>query len=270
MNDAALESTTIAATPSSIPAVTASPKRDAQGVSTCPARRRPRRLRRPHELHVEGERRLSQPGGLGRLDVLDDGAGRAGCHWVTAFITGRIACPRPGLRFETRLLRFVKTNRFRRDDVFQRLAWDAGEHLRINFLRVFFARQNQAAARAAQGFVRGGRHKIRVLHRAGMNARRDEAGDVRNVRQQIRADLAGDLAHAFEINHARIALAPTVIIFGRARAPSRQAGRNQSARRPCARRSGQSQKICRRNSPCCRGSNVRRGSNPSSASCRRV
>jgi hypothetical protein len=37
-----------------------------------------------------------------------------------------------------------------------------------------------------------------------MNARRDEAGDVRDVRQQIRADFAGDFAHALEINHARI------------------------------------------------------------------
>ena len=37
-----------------------------------------------------------------------------------------------------------------------------------------------------------------------MDSHGDQAGDVRDVRQQIRADLAGDFAHALEINHARI------------------------------------------------------------------
>ena len=37
-----------------------------------------------------------------------------------------------------------------------------------------------------------------------MHSRRHQAGDVRDVRQQIRADFAGDFAHALEINDARI------------------------------------------------------------------
>ena len=37
-----------------------------------------------------------------------------------------------------------------------------------------------------------------------MDSHRDEAGDVRDVGQQIRADFAGDFAHALEINDARI------------------------------------------------------------------
>ena len=64
----------------------------------------------------------------------------------------------------------------------------------INFLRVFLLAQNQAAARPAQRLVRRGRHKIRVLDRAGMHAGRDQTGDVRNVRQQKRADFAGNFA----------------------------------------------------------------------------
>ena len=52
--------------------------------------------------------------------------------------------------------------------------------------------------------MRRGRHEIRVFHRAGMNARRHEPGNVRDVGEQIGTDLAGDFAHAFEINDARI------------------------------------------------------------------
>ncbi len=77
-------------------------------------------------------------------------------------------------------------------------ALNAGEGLRINFLRVFFRAKDQSAARAAQGFVRRGRDKIRVRHRAGMQSGRNQAGDVRNVRQQVRAHFARDLAHALE------------------------------------------------------------------------
>jgi len=40
------------------------------------------------------------------------------------------------------------------------------------------------------------------------------ARNVRNVRQQIRADFARDLPHALEIMIRGYALAPTVIIFG--------------------------------------------------------
>ena len=37
-----------------------------------------------------------------------------------------------------------------------------------------------------------------------MNSRRDKPGDVRDVREQIRADFARDFAHAFEVNDTRI------------------------------------------------------------------
>jgi hypothetical protein len=108
------------------------------------------------------------------------------------------------IRLEFRLQRLVEADRLAGDDVFQRSALDAGEHLRINLLGVFFRAENQAAARAAQRLVRRGRHEIRMADRAGMNPGRDHAGDVRDVREQQRADFVGDLAHALEINDARI------------------------------------------------------------------
>ena len=37
-----------------------------------------------------------------------------------------------------------------------------------------------------------------------MNSRRDKSRDVRDVCEQHRADFTSDLAHAFEINDARI------------------------------------------------------------------
>jgi len=62
----------------------------------------------------------------------------------------------------------------------------------ISFAK-FFAAQNQSAARAAQRLVRRRRHEICMLHRTRMNPRRRPCpANVRDVRQQIRADFAGD------------------------------------------------------------------------------
>ena len=86
----------------------------------------------------------------------------------------------------------------------ERAALHTGEHLRVDFFRELFLAENDAAARAAQGFVCGRCHKIRVRHRTRMHACGDEAGDVRHIDEKISADLAGKLAHAFEVDLARI------------------------------------------------------------------
>ena len=98
----------------------------------------------------------------------------------------------------------METDCFGGDDVFERTALDAGEHLRINFLGESLAAKDQSAARAAQGLMGGGGDKISMFHRTGMDPGGNEAGDVRDVRQQVCADFASDLAHALEINGARI------------------------------------------------------------------
>ena len=83
--------------------------------------------------------------------------------------------------------RLAERDRLGRDDVHERAALHAGKHLRVDFLGELFLAENQAAARAAQGLVRGGRDEIGVGNRRRMDARRDEPGDVRHVDEEQRA-----------------------------------------------------------------------------------
>jgi hypothetical protein len=53
-------------------------------------------------------------------------------------------------------------------------------------------REDHAAARAAQGLVRGGGHHVRVGHGLGIDAGCNEAGDMRHVDEQPGTDLVGD------------------------------------------------------------------------------
>ena len=64
--------------------------------------------------------------------------------------------------------------------------------------------EDHAAARAAQRLVRGGGDDVGVRERAGVQARRDEAGDVGHVDEQQRVDVVGDRGHALEVDDARI------------------------------------------------------------------
>ena len=68
----------------------------------------------------------------------------------------------------------------------------------------FFLAHDDAAARPAQTFVRGGGDEMRVRNRARMLAARDQPGDVRHVDEKKRADRIGDLAQPREIDDARI------------------------------------------------------------------
>src|SRR5208282_92543 len=52
--------------------------------------------------------------------------------------------------------------------------------------------------------VGGGRHEIGVFHGAGVQADGDQAGNVRDVSQQISADRTGDFTHALKVDDARI------------------------------------------------------------------
>ena len=83
----------------------------------------------------------------------------------------------------------------------QRAALQAGEDRGVDLLGdVLVVGQHHAAARAAQGLVRGGGHHMRVRHRAGENARRDETGEMRHVDHEIGADF---IRHGAECARSR-------------------------------------------------------------------
>jgi hypothetical protein len=72
------------------------------------------------------------------------------------------------------------------DDVHQRAALGAGEDALVDGLAQVLAAEDQAAARAAQGLVSGGRDDVGVAERARVEAGRDESGDVGHVHHQER------------------------------------------------------------------------------------
>src|ERR1041384_7514917 len=108
------------------------------------------------------------------------------------------------VRLEGWLQRLLETDRLCRNHMHERTALDARERLGIDFLRVFLFAHNQPAARTAQRFVRRSGYKISVLDRTRMFARDNQAGNMCNVGEKIRPNFTSDLAHALEINDARI------------------------------------------------------------------
>ena len=93
----------------------------------------------------------------------------------------------------------------RRDGVDVRAALFAGEDGAIEFAADrFVEREQHRAARAAQRLVRGEGDHVRQSQRAGICARDDEAGHVRNIGQQIRAHFIGDGAELLPIGRVRI------------------------------------------------------------------
>ena len=94
--------------------------------------------------------------------------------------------------------RLQERDGFRGDDLHQRPALNAGEDGGVElFLNRFVgARENQPAARPAQGFVGGGGDDIGNRHRVWRESGRDQSGDVRHIDQQIRADAVGNVAEA--------------------------------------------------------------------------
>ena len=97
--------------------------------------------------------------------------------------------------------------------------------------------ERDAAARSAERLVGGRRDQVRVRERAGMQARRDEARDVRHVHEQQRVHAVGDGRHALEVDdpgvgagarHDHPAAGPP--------APGARGRRSRCAGRPRARR----------------------------------
>ncbi len=102
---------------------------------------------------------------------------------------------------EARLQRFLEAHRLGRDHVHQRAALGAREYRGVELLLDLLvgARQDQAAARAAQGLVGGGGDHVGEGDRVRVEAGGDQPGDVGHVDEQQRADLVGDGAEAREV-----------------------------------------------------------------------
>ena len=97
---------------------------------------------------------------------------------------------------EFRLRRFEECHGLARDHMHQRAALQGWEHIGIDAFLELRLGQDDAAARAAQGLVRGRGDEIGMRHRVGVNPSRDQAGIMRHIDHKIRANLLGNLGHA--------------------------------------------------------------------------
>ena len=92
----------------------------------------------------------------------------------------------------------LEADRLGRNHVHQRPALAAREYRGLEFLfqRLVGARQDDAAAGAAQGLVGGRGDHVRVRHRVGVDPRRHQASHVGHVHQQVGAHFVGNSAEA--------------------------------------------------------------------------
>ena len=87
----------------------------------------------------------------------------------------------------------------------QRPALDAGEYCLVDlFPELLVASENEAATRAAQGFVRGRGHDIGAGDGAGVLSRGNESRDVGHVNHEDGIDAFGDGGDALKVDDARI------------------------------------------------------------------
>ena len=91
-----------------------------------------------------------------------------------------------------------------RDDVHERAALRAREDRLVDRGREARAAEHQAATRSAQRLVGRRRDDVGVGERARVEARGDEARDVRHVHHEQRVVRAGDLGKPLEVDDARV------------------------------------------------------------------
>src|SRR5205823_10769442 len=87
-----------------------------------------------------------------------------------------------------RLQCFMKTDRFRGDDVHKRAALHARKNRGADLLREFFFAHHDAATWTAQTFVSRGGYELCVRNRARMLPSCDQTGYMRHVDKENRAD----------------------------------------------------------------------------------
>src|SRR5581483_224164 len=74
---------------------------------------------------------------------------------------------------------------------------------------MFLFAKNHAGTRTAKGFVGGAGHDLGVWHGGRMNTAGNQSGEVRHVHQVEGAHSIGNLAHAPEVNNARVSASAT-------------------------------------------------------------
>ena len=95
----------------------------------------------------------------------------------------------------------LERNRLRRDDVHERAALRAGEDGLVDELsKLLVVGHDETASRSAQRLVGGGSHEIRIRHGRGMQSRRDQTRDVRDVHHEICAHLVRNGTELIELD----------------------------------------------------------------------
>src|SRR5204862_4871329 len=82
------------------------------------------------------------------------------------------------------LERFMKTNRFRSDNVHEGAALDSRKDHGIDLLGIFFLAQHHPAPRPTQTFVRRGRNELGMWNRARMLPSRNQTGNGCDIYEQ--------------------------------------------------------------------------------------
>ena len=110
--------------------------------------------------------------------------------------------------FEFGFERFAERHRFCRDDVLERAALNSRKNFRVQRFCDFMIRSNAKImpprGPARQSFVCRRCNIIRVADRRGVNACRNEPGEVSHVDDESGADIIRDFSEQFEIKMTRI------------------------------------------------------------------
>ena len=104
------------------------------------------------------------------------------------------------VNLEAWVKRFFERHRFGRDDMHQRAALQTGEHRAVDGFFMLGFHENDAAARTAQTFVRGGGDHVGMRHRVGIHTRCDQTCVMRHVHQKNSADFFGHFGKARKVD----------------------------------------------------------------------
>ena len=111
----------------------------------------------------------------------------------------------PAIALELGLQRLAEGHGLGRDDVHERPALAAREHLAIELRRqVGVVGHDEAAARTAQGLVGGRGDHVRMREGRRMDAGGAQARDVRDIGHEVRPHRVGNCAEAREVDRARV------------------------------------------------------------------
>ncbi|OPZ96947.1 MAG: hypothetical protein BWY71_01773 [Planctomycetes bacterium ADurb.Bin412] len=125
-----------------------------------------------------------------------------------------IADDLPGILFEFGLHGLGEGDGLGGNHVAERPALDAGKDGGIDGLGIFLFAHYRTGTRSAQGLVGGAGHKFAHGNRIRMQAGADQAGDMGNVRQNLRVVLAGDFRNFVKIDLPGIRTGPADDQFG--------------------------------------------------------